>query len=46
MAYCVNKANLGFKNQTEKEIVNTYHKFYSFDDEHKYGVVVFKIKKI
>ncbi len=37
---------LGFEGKSKQEIEEIYHKFYSREDEIKYGVVAFKIKKL
>lgn len=46
MAKCVDKVALGFGGATEETIVSTYLSFYSIKDEKRYGVVIFRIKKI
>lgn len=35
---------IGFKDYSKQEIENVYHKFYSVEDELKYGVVAIKLK--
>lgn len=44
MADSVDKSDLGFKNSTKQEMIDTYRTIYSREDENKYGVVIFKIK--
>ncbi len=43
MADNVDKKDLGFKEKTKKEMVETYRSFYALEDELKYGVVIFKL---
>ena len=38
------KKEIGFENETEKEIENVFHTFYSPQDEQKFGVVAIKVK--
>ncbi len=44
MSDSVDKSDLGFKNSTKQEMIDTYRTIYSREDENKYGVVIFKIK--
>lgn len=46
MANTLNKADLGFANNSKEEMINTYRKFYSIEKEQKYGVVIFKVKTL
>lgn len=46
MANTLNKEALGFAKQSKEEMIATYRKFYKNEDERKYGVVIFKIKKL
>lgn len=46
MANGLDKAQLGFADKTKEEMINVYRTFYAPEDERKYGVVVFKIKKL
>ena len=40
------KEELGFKNSTKEEMIQTYRTIYSIENEKKYGVIVFKVKVI
>lgn len=46
MAENLNKVDLGFKNSSKEEMIETYRKIYSINDEKKFGVLVVKIKLI
>ena len=46
MANQLEKADLGFENESKEEMINCYHQFYSKEDENKYGVVIFRVKLI
>ena len=46
MAKQLDKNKLGFSKSTKKEMVATYRRIYSKNDEKKYGVVILKIKTI
>jgi len=46
MANVLNKAELGFEDKSKEEMIATYHKFYSEEDEKKYSVVIFRVKVI
>ena len=37
---------IGFKTETAQEVVEIYHKFYSVEDENRYGVVAIKVEVI
>lgn len=37
---------IGFNDKTKNEIVETYHQFYSKEDEIKFGVIAIKVKLI
>ena len=46
MAEKLKKEDLGFKNSTKEEMIQTYRTIYSEKDENAYGVIVFKVKVI
>ena len=46
MANELKKEELGFKNSTKEEMIQTYRTIYSIENEKKYGVIVFKVKVI
>ena len=43
MADSVEKSELGFKNKSKKEMIETYRSFYTLEDELRFGVVIFKV---
>lgn len=43
MADNVEKSELGFKEKSKNEMIETYRSFYTLEDELKYGVVIFKV---
>lgn len=45
MAKCLNLGEVGFAGATISEVVSLYHKFYTREDEKKYGVVAIKIER-
>ncbi len=44
MAKTLDFVSIGFENSSMVEVVETYHSFYSQEDEKKYGVVSFKLE--
>ena len=40
----LNKEELGFKDKTKREIIETYKRIYKERDMKKYGVVAFRLK--
>ncbi len=46
MAKTLPLKQVGFEKETPNEVVKIYHKFYSLEDEKKYGVVAIKIEVI
>lgn len=46
MAERLDKSELGFAKKSKQEMIDTYYEIYSKDKVEKYGVVIFRIKKI
>lgn len=46
MAKTLPSKDIGLENMDIKSIINTYHTFYSLENEKKYGVVGIKIKAL
>lgn len=46
MAKTLPLKKIGFEKETQEEVVDIYHKFYSIEDEKKYGVVAIKVEVI
>ncbi len=46
MAENLDKKQLGFASFTKQQMIDVYRTFYSQENEKKYGVVVFKVKRI
>ena len=46
MAHSLPLQEVGFENLSKDEVEKIYHKFYSLEDEKKYGVLAIKIKLV